>query len=72
MDGWIIFVGGQIFLKCLMIFLSPNPDVIRMSMLSFFPRTTRLWNYLPPDCFPLICNVNGCELQLKKVIYKQI
>ena len=26
---------------------------------SFFPRTARLWNFLPIECFPLACDRNG-------------
>ena len=26
---------------------------------SFFPRTTRLWNSMPVECFPLTCDLNG-------------
>ena len=26
---------------------------------SFFPRTSRLWNSLPIECFPLTYNLNG-------------
>ena len=25
----------------------------------FFPRTARLWNFVPIECFPLTCNLNG-------------
>ena len=26
---------------------------------SFFPHTARHWNYLPAECFPLTCDLNG-------------
>ena len=29
---------------------------------SFFPRTARLWNYLPIECFPLTYNINGEQI----------
>ena len=29
---------------------------------SFFPRTTRLWNSLPIECFPLICGLKECRI----------
>ena len=31
---------------------------------SFFPRTARLWNSLPIECFPLTYNLNGVSLEL--------
>ena len=40
-------------------FLSPFLDVTRMSMSSFFPCTTRLWNSLLIECFTLTYNLNG-------------
>ena len=31
---------------------------------SFFPCTARLWNSLPVDCFPLICDLSGIESRI--------
>ena len=31
---------------------------------SFFPRTARLWNSLPAECFPLTSDLNGFNLEL--------
>ena len=31
---------------------------------SFFPRTARLWNSLPIECFPLIYDLSGFKLEL--------
>ena len=31
---------------------------------SFFPRTARLWNSLPLECFPLTYDINGLSLEL--------
>ena len=28
---------------------------------SFFPRTARLWNSLPIECFPLTYDLSGCS-----------
>ena len=28
---------------------------------SFYPRTAILWNFLPRECFPLTCDLNGCK-----------
>ena len=33
---------------------------------SFFPRTARLWNSLPTECFPLTYNLNGFMSRIKK------
>ena len=43
-----------------MIFLSPLLDVTRMSTVnSFFPRTARLLNSLPIECFPFTYDLSG-------------
>ena len=31
---------------------------------SFFPRTARLWNYLPIECLPLIYDLNGLKSRI--------
>ena len=31
---------------------------------SFFPRTARLWNSLPVECFPLTYNLNGFKFRI--------
>ena len=33
---------------------------------SFFPRTARLWNSLPLECFPLTCNLNGSKSRINR------
>ena len=33
---------------------------------SFFPRTARLWNFLPLECFPLIYNLNGFKSRINR------
>ena len=33
---------------------------------SFFPRTARLWNYLPIECFPLTYDVNGFKSRINR------
>ena len=33
---------------------------------SFFPRTTRLWNSLPIECFPLTYNLNGFKSSINR------
>ena len=33
---------------------------------SFFPRTVRLWNSLPIECFPLTHNVNGFKSRINR------
>ena len=33
---------------------------------SFFPRTARLWNFLPIECFPLTYNLNGCKSRINR------
>ena len=33
---------------------------------SLFPRTARLWNSLPIDCFPLAYDLNGCKSRITK------
>ena len=33
---------------------------------SFFPRTTRLWNYLPIQCFSLTYDLNGFKYRINK------
>ena len=33
---------------------------------SFFPRTTRLWNSLPIECFPLTYNLNGFKSRINR------
>ena len=40
--------------------LSPFRDVISMSKI-FFPRTTRLWYFLPTECFHLTSDLNDCK-----------
>ena len=33
---------------------------------SFFPRTARLWNSLPTECFPLTYNLNGFKSKINR------
>ena len=33
---------------------------------SFFPRTTRLWNSLPIECFSLTCDLNGLKSRINR------
>ena len=33
---------------------------------SFFPRTARLWNSLPIECFPLTCDLSGFKSRIKR------
>ena len=33
---------------------------------SFFPHTTRLWNSLPVECFPLTYNLNGFKSRINR------
>ena len=33
---------------------------------SFFPRTARLWNSLPIECFPLTCSINGFKSRINR------
>ena len=33
---------------------------------SFFPRTARLWNFLPIECFPLIYDLNGFKSRFNR------
>ena len=33
---------------------------------SFFPRTARLWNFLPIECFPLTYNLNGFRSRINR------
>ena len=33
---------------------------------SFFPRTVRLWNSLPTECFPLTYNLNGFKSRINR------
>ena len=33
---------------------------------SFFPRTARLWNSLPIECFPLAYNLNGFKSRINR------
>ena len=37
-----------------------------VSVNSFFPRTTRLWNSLPIECFPLTYDLNGFKSRINK------
>ena len=58
--NWFHFLflqGGLliILIDC-MIFRSPFLDVTRMSVNSFFPRTARLWNFMPKECFLCLPN----------------
>ena len=32
----------------------------------FFPRTARLWNFLPIECFPLTYNLNGFRSRINR------
>ena len=36
---------------------------------SFFPRRTWLWNSLPIECFPLICDLNGFKSRINRGFY---
>ena len=41
------------------------PRFVRMSIVnSFFPRTARLWNSLPMECFPLNYDLVALSLEL--------
>ena len=33
---------------------------------SFIPRTARLWNSLPIECFPLTCDLNGFKSRINR------
>ena len=33
---------------------------------SFFPRTAKLWNSLPIECFPLTCDVSGFKSRINR------
>ena len=33
---------------------------------SFFPRTARLWNSLPIECFPLTCDLSGFKSRINR------
>ena len=33
---------------------------------SFFPRTARLWNPLPIECFPLTCDLSGFKARINR------
>ena len=33
---------------------------------SFFPRTARLWNSLPIECFPLMYDLNGFQSRINR------
>ena len=35
---------------------------------SFFPRTARLWNSLPIECFPLTYDLNGFKSRINKYL----
>ena len=35
---------------------------------SFFPRTARLWNSLPIECFPLTCDLSGCKSRINRYL----
>ena len=37
-----------------------------VSVNSFFPRTARLWNSLPIECFPLTYDLNGFKSRIKR------
>ena len=48
-------------------FLSPFPDVTRMSLSTvFLYRTARLWNSLPIESFPLTYNLNGFKSRINR------
>ena len=36
---------------------------------SFFPRTARLWNSLPAECFPLTYDINGFKSRVKDTFF---
>ena len=36
---------------------------------SFFPRTGRLWNSLPLECFPLTYDLNGFKSRIKRHLF---
>ena len=57
---FVILVGGPLFIliSC-MIILSIFLDAEDVYINSFFPRTTKLWNSLPVECFPLTFDLNG-------------
>ena len=54
--SFILKGGLLIILIDCMIFRSPFLDVTRMSVNSFFPRTARLWNFMPKECFLCLPN----------------
>ena len=33
---------------------------------NFFPRTAKLWNSLPIECFPLICDLSGFKYRIDR------
>ena len=47
-------------------FLSPFPDVTRMYVSNFFPRTAKLWNSLPIECFPLTYDLSGFNSRINR------
>ena len=49
-------------------FLSVFLDVIRTPVNSFFAHTTRLWNYLPIECFPLTYDLNGFKSRINRYL----
>ena len=43
--------------------INPGKDVY---VNSFFPRTVRLWNSLPIECFPLTYDLNGFKSRINR------
>ena len=70
--NWFHFLflkGGLLVIPIdCMIFLSPFRDATRTSMSTvFFPCTTRLWDSLPIECFPLTCDFSVYILELTDI-----
>ena len=66
----LILEGGLpvILIDCI-IFLSPFLNVVRMSMsIVSFPRTAKLWNSLPVECFPLTYDLNGFKSRINRLL----
>ena len=64
---FLILEGGLllILIDC-MIFLPPFLDVTRVSMsIVFFPRTARLWNFLPIEFFSLTYDLSGLKYRIR-------
>ena len=70
----VLILGGGllVFLIDWMIFLSPFLDVIIMSKSKVFPRTTRLWNCVSIEFFPLTYDLTGFKSRIKRHHFLQV